>query len=442
MRIVIVGAGTVGSYLAQRLAAEGQDVVVVESDAARAAELQSTVDCLVVTGNGASPRVLEEAGIRNADLLIAVTSSDAANVLACHAGARMGVASKVARVQDPALRDETKILGVDVVIDPGTALARELSLLVDQGGASELVEFADGNLVLIGGYMEDNAEIVGITLAELRERVSAWDWLVVAIIRHGQTFIARGDTKLKIGDHVIVLAKAGKTDEAITFMGQRRRRARKVLIIGGTRLAMLTAEALCAQKIQTIVVDSDEERCKAIATELPAVIVAHGDPTDPKVLTAAGIDGVDVVLALTGWDEINILGCLVAKALGVVTTVARLARIDLVGLLPGVGIDAGVSSRLAAANEILRFVRRGQIHSVTTFHDSDAEAIELQVPVGSNAAGKSLAELELPKSVIVGGIYRAGEAFIPHGPTVILAGDTLILVASRKSIADVEELFG
>ena len=442
MRIVIVGAGAVGSYLAERLAIEGQDVVVVESNPVRAAEVQSEVDCLVVPGNGASPATLEEAGLEQADLLIAVTSADAVNVLACHAAARLGVPRKVARVEDPLLRDEVELLGVDFLIDPGESLARELRMLMRQGGVSELIEFANGRLVLMGGHIREDAPATNMTLADIRADSQELNWIVVAVIRHGETIIARGSTRIEADDHVLFMVREGQGQEALDLLGLEEHPAKKVLVLGATRLAVLTAQLLADSGVQSILIDQDHDRCRSIAERHPKVVCVNGDPTDPKVLQSEGVEKADAVLALTGWDEVNILASLIAKSLGVPMTVARFHRFDLVRLLAGHGIDVGVSSRLAAANDILRFVRRGRIHSVATFQDSDAEAIELQVGLDSPALGKTLGELHLPHSMIVGGVLRANEAFVPLGDTSIQPGDRLIVIALPEAIPEVEQLSG
>jgi len=442
MRIIIVGAGAVGHYLAERLSIEGQDVVIIEADEEKAAEIQKSLDCLVVVGNGASSRVLEEAGIESAGLIIAVTDSDAVNILSCQAAARYQVPRKVARVEDSTLLNGHAIEGVDVVIDPGRELAKELVRVVRKGSVSEVVEFAGGELLLLGGYVQAGSPLDGMTLAALREQVPGWEWIVAAVVRHGKTLVARGDTEVTAGDRVLVMATAGRQSEARALMGMEVHHPGKVMVLGSTRLAALTAQMLADEGIVTILVDNDAERCRRLAASSSRLVVVNGDPTDPRVMQEEGIENVDIVLALSGWDEVNIVGCLVAKALGVRTTVARFQRFEFVGLLAGVGIDSGVSSRLAAANEILRFVRRGRIRSVTTFQDTAAEAIEMEVGAASKAVGMTLEELRLPRSVIVGGIVRKGRAIIPGGGTVIEADDDLILVVLPEAIPVVEKLFG
>ncbi|MDH3730803.1 MAG: Trk system potassium transporter TrkA, partial [Acidimicrobiia bacterium] len=385
MRIVIVGAGQVGSHLAERLSIEGQDVVVIESDAARAAEMQASLDALVIHGNGSSREALEEARVGDAKMLIAVTSSDAANILACQAALRFGVPLKIARVEDPELRDGLDDLGVDVLIDPTEALAKDLLALVKRGGVSEIIEYGDGQLVLLGGFIPESAPVAGHTLEELRAKVAAWDWIVCALVRSGKTTIARGDTMVNAGDHVLIMAKGDETREAIELLGLTEHPAKKVMVVGATRLAQLTAELLAKAGFHTTIVDTEVSRCKELAAEFPNIVVVQGDATDPRLLRSEGIENVDALLALTGWDEVNILSSLVANALGVETTVARFHRLELLGLLSGTGLDAAVSTRLAAASAILRYVRRGRIYSVATFQDSQAEAIDIQVDAGSSS---------------------------------------------------------
>lgn len=442
MKIVIVGAGAVGSYLAERFSLEGQDVVVIEADPERAARVLAELDCMVITGNGASASTLEQAGLGEADLLVAVSSSDAVNVLACNAATKLGIPRKVARVEDPELKAEVEALGVDLVIDPGEAAARELLVLVSTGHVAEAVEFAGGGLVLLGAYVDSGSSVVGHTLAELRADVEGWDWLVVAVVRHGETVIARGSTELEMGDHVLVIAKADRKKGPYELLGLTDRPAEKVVILGGTRLATMTARMLAERGVATTLIEKSPSRCRSIAEALPDVVVVCGDPTDAKTLQSEGIGTADSVLALTGWDGDNLLGCHVARALGAGEVIARFTNTELAGLLGGGGIDATVSARLSAANEILRFVRRGKIHSAVTIPGSEAEAIELEVGEKSPAIGRTLADLKLPRSLIIGGVQRDGVAFVPRGNTQIKEGDHLIAVALPKGIPVAEKLSG
>jgi trk system potassium uptake protein TrkA len=442
MKIIIVGAGAVGSYLAERFSLEGHDIVVIESNPGRAAKVQGELDLLVITGNGASASTLEQAGLSEADLLVAVSSSDAVNVLACNAATKLGIPITVARVEDPELKAEVEALGVDLVIDPGEAAARELMVLVSTGRVSELVEFADGGLVLVGAFIHDDSPVVGRTLADLRETVVEWDWLVVAVVRDGETFIARGSTELHEGDHVLFMAKAGHTQTPYELLGLSDRPAERVVILGGTRLARMTAAMLVERGVSTMLIDEDPDRCRAIAEAMPELSVVCADPADPKVLRSEGVGNADEVLALTGWDGDNLLGSQVARALGAGEVTARFTNPELVGLLGGTSVDATVSPRLSAANEILRFVRRGVIYSAVTIPGSHAEAIELEVGPNSPAIGKTLRELKLPKTLIIGGVQRNGEAFVPRGNTEVREGDHLIAVALPEGIAAAEKLSG
>lgn len=442
MRIFIVGAGAVGSYLAEKLSFEGQDVVVVESDPARAAAAQAEIDCLVINGNGASIETLKNAGLGDADLLIAVSSSDAVNVLACAAGTQLKVPRTVARVEDPQLKAEVEALGVNLVIDPDEAAARELLRLAESGGIAELIEFAGGDIVLLGAHVNPGAAFIGHTLAELRESMTGWDWLVVAVIRYGETIIARGSTVIESRDHILMMASKEGVEQAYEWLELSSKPAEKAIVLGGTRLARLTARLLADNGIHTTLIDADMDRCRTIAEALPGVVTVCGDITDPKMLLAEGVGAADTVMALTGWDGENVLGALAAKALGAHEVISRFTNTALIGLLAGAGIDAAVSSRMSAANEILRFVRRGVIHSVVTFSDSDAEAIELEIGPNSSAIGKTLADLHLPHSIIIGGLQRGDRAFVPRGNTRIESGDHLIVITLPETIGLAEKLSG
>jgi trk system potassium uptake protein len=441
MRIIIVGAGAVGSYLAERLSSGGQDVIVIEDNEARAAELQESIDALVLHGNGASVHMLEEAGASETDLLIAVSSSDGANILACYTGTQLGAKTTIARIEDGELREGADRLGVDLVIDPSATAAEALVGIVGLGGASELIEFAEGKLVMVGGQVAPDAPITAGPLRDLRVRQAEWGWVVAALVRDGRTIVAHGDTLVRAGDHALLMTTVDRVDDCTRLIGLKRRHIDRVVIVGSTRLAEITADVMNEAGLSVVIVDEDADRCRYVAGRHPFALVINGDPTDPDVLAELDLGSKDVVLALSGWDEVNLMACLVAKASGAGMAISRFNRIAYVSLLSGLGIDAAVSSRLMAASAILRFVRQGQVEQVATFSDTDAEAIEIEVQEGAEAVNKSLLELKLPVGVIIGGISRNGTTFVPDGSTVVRPGDHIIFFALPRDIAESSTIF-
>jgi trk system potassium uptake protein TrkA len=441
MRIIIVGAGAVGSYLAERLSGGGEDVVVIEDHEGRAAELQENIDALVLHGNGASVHMLAEAGAAETDLLIAVSNSDGANILACYTGTQLGAKTTIARIEDGELREGADRLGVDMIIDPSATAAQELVGIVGLGGASELIQFADGKLVMVGGRVAPNAPITAGPLRQLRLRQAEWGWVVAALVRDGRTIVAHGDTVVRPGDHALLMTTDERVDDATRLLGVKRRHIDRAIVIGGTRLAEISADVMAEAGLGVVIVDESRERCAYLANRHPFALVINGDPTDPDVLSELDLGPKDVIMGLTGWDEVNLLGCLVGKASGAGMAISRFNRISYVGLLSGLGIDAAVSSRLMAASAILRFVRQGQVEQVATFSDTDAEALEIEVEEGSTAVDKSLMDLGLPIGVIVGGISRNGTTFVPDGSTVVRAGDHIIFFALPRDIVESSALF-
>lgn len=440
MRIIIVGAGAVGTFLAERLAGEGQDVVVIETNSRRVDEIRERLDALVITGNGASASVLTEAEAGRSDLLLAVSANDGANLLACHAAKTLGVKRTVARVQDPDLQEGIEGLAVDMVINPVESAAEEISTLVSESGVSELIDFGEGRLSLVGGTATGQSPLVGPPLRTMQNRVNGFGWLAIAVVRDGRTIVARGDTTIQEGDHLLLMVKTEHVDRAKELIGLNNREIRRCLVVGSTRVASQTAQLLLKKGVEVVVIDRDRERSQRMAEENPSALVITGDPTDPEVLGEFDITD-DAVVALTGEDTTNLIASLVAKALGAPTTISRVTRMSYVGLLAGIGVDTTVSVRLAAANSILRFVRRGTIHSVVTFSDTDAEAVEFEVDPQCGIVGQTLNDIPLPAGAVVGGILREEQTLVPSGATDIRSQDHLIIFSLPSAMAEVESLF-
>lgn len=441
MRIVIVGAGAVGSYLADRLSTEGQDVVVIENDVRRANEMQEDLDALVLAGNGASQVTLRDADVQHADLVIAVSNSDGVNALACHTAHDLGVERTVARIEDPDLRAGLEDLGVDVVIDPGEMAAQEVVDLVSQRGVFDVIEFAGGRLTLVGGIARAGSPLPGRTVRDLRQADTESEWAMTAVVRGGETVPVRGQTTLRENDHILLMVATEDLAAARRLLGLGDDEVERVVVLGSTRVGELATDHLLEQGLEVVVIDPDADRCRRLADRHPKALVIAGDPTDPAVLGDLTLSSTDVIAALSGWDDVNLTGCLVGKALGAGVAIARFHRLSYVGLLIGSGIDAAVSSRLSAVNAILRFVRRGRIRSVATFKDTQAEALDIEVEPRSRAAGSRLQDLtDLPPTAVVGGVARKGEAFVPRGDTYIQAGDRLIVFAPPNAVRVVEAM--
>jgi trk system potassium uptake protein TrkA len=440
MRVIIIGAGHDGAYLAERLIAEGQDVVVVEAEEEKAAKTQDRLDALVIAGNGASPSVLKEAGAERAQLLLAVTDNDGANMMACHSAKALGTRRTVARVEDMDLREVSPGLGVDVIIDARESTAREVLGLVRYHGVSDLVEFAGGRLALVGGGVRADSIAAGYSVVDLRHRQQEREWVLAALVRDGRTMMGRGQSRFEVGDRALLMVRSEDVQRATDLIGIHHGAVRRVVILGGTRIAEMAAALMIRDRMDVVIVEAEADRAGAIARRSDAMVI-HGNPTEPEVLDRLDLGFGDVVVALSGWDEVNLMGCLVARAVGAPHTIARFGRLQVAGLLDGVGIDATVSSRVAVANAILRYVRRDRILSVATFKGTSAEAMEIEVAPDAPSVGRTLAELPIPDEAVVGGFIRGTDVFLPTGDSVIQGRDHLVVLSAPGSIEEVEGLF-
>lgn len=442
-----MGAGEVGSYIAERLSRESHDVVVIDADRGRLGDLAEHLDVLTVLGSGSSPAVLEEAGLARADILVAVTDNDEVNLLACLQARQADVGRTVARLQQRALRDRggaavRDAIGVDMVLDPDEQTAEAvLDLLVYQG-ANDVAEMANGEVILIGARLAADAPVVGRSLSDIgAEYAPEWEFLFGTITREGRTIIPRGDHVLEAHDLLRVVCRRRARSEVLRLLGLHRATVNRVMLLGGGRTAELLAHRLGERGSDVVVVDRRYSRCEELADALPHALVLHGDITDIDLLVQEKVGGFDAVVALTGEDDANILACLFAKSEGAGETVAVVHRLSLLGLLDEVGIDAALSPRTAIANSVLRFVR-GDVAAVATFLEGEAEVLEVEVRPGTQADGALVAELRLPKDVLLGAIVREGKAQIARGRSRLRTRDHVIVFAMPEVVDDVRRVFG
>lgn len=446
--MVIVGAGEVGMYVADRLSREGHDVALIDLDRDRIAEADEVLDALTVQGSGSSPVTLAAAGIDRASLLVAVSDDDETNLVASMIAKQLSSATTIVRLESDDLRGTDasrlrKAMGVDRVIDPDQETAEEIFELLQFPGASEIFRMVGGEVMVLGARLPPDAPAVGRTLHDLaREHEPHWDFLIGVVTRRGQTIIAREDVRLEADDHLRVVCNQRGRRQLLRLLGLARDLPRHVMLLGGGHTGRILAERLERRGVAPVIIERKPARAEELARRLERTLVLQGEITDSDLLTDEGVSKADVVVALTGEDDANILACLFAKAAGAKETIAVAHRLSLLPLLRSIGIDAALSPRTAIANAVLRYVRGGEVSSVMTFLEGEAEVLEVDVREGSMADGALVAELPLPKDVLIGMVIRGGNAEIARGRTRLHDQDRVIVFALPKAVPQVHRIFG
>ncbi len=449
MRILILGGGAVGALVARRLTREKNEVVIVESSEERCAELEEILDAKIVRGSASSIRVLKRAGLADAEMLIAVTNSDEANLLGCLiAQVHSEIKIKVARLRTHEV-DQWRsvcggeILNIDLVIHPDRETAERILRVVALPGISEILDFAEGRVKLVGTNVTQDSWVVGKSMADLEEKGPPKNSLVAMVSRGQQVIVPRGDDQLRVGDHVYIILPADKMSETLEFMGiPKASRVKRVFIVGGKQIGIEVALQLEEMGVQVKLFERDLARCEKISALVETTVVVHADGTDQQTLMEENVEGIDAYLALTGDDEENIIASLLAKRVGARKAIALVNRLDFVPMAQLLGINSIFSSRLVVVDRILQFVRKGHVLSVTTLREEEAEAIELVATPGARFLGKQLKDVHLPRGAIVGAIVRpSGKVIIPRGDAIIQAGDRVIFFCLENLVPELESAF-
>jgi trk system potassium uptake protein TrkA len=447
MHVIVAGAGEVGMHIADRLSREKHDVVLVDRSAQRLAEAEERIDVATMVGRVTSPAVLDDAGAAKAGLFVAVTNDDEANLVSALIAKQAGTETTIVRLQLDDLRGAEasrlrKSMGVDHVIDPDVETAQEIFELLRFPGASEIFPMVGGEVMLIGARLPADAPMVGQTLRELAEAHEPhWDFLIGSITRKGATQIARHDLRLEADDHLRMVCNQRGRGQLLKLLGLHSQTPRRVMLLGGGHTARTLAQRLQNVGAFVTIVEHKPERARELAERLQHAVVLEGEITDSDLLSQEEIGRQDVVIALTGDDDANILACLFSKASGATETIAVIHRLALLPLVHGAGIDVAISPRTAIANAVLRFVRGGEISSVTTFLEGEAEILELTVKEQSLADGSVIAELPLPKDVLLGAVVRDGNAEIARGRTKLRDMDRVIAFAMPEAAVAVRRIF-
>lgn len=450
MKIIILGAGQVGSSVAENLANEANDITVVDTDTRRLHELQERLDIRTVVGRASFPSVLRRAGGEDADMIIAVTNSDETNMVACQVAYTLfRTPTKIARVRSSEYLAQADLfsqesLPIDVLISPEQEITNYVQRLIEYPGALQVLDFAGGKVRLVAIRAYYGGPLVGNELRTLKEHIPGVETRVAAIFRRGKPIIPEGNTIIEADDDVFFIAARKNIRAVMSELRRLDKPCKRVIIAGGGNIGTRLAQAL-EQTYQVKVIDHSVERCKFISEQLERTIVLCGDAADEELLLEENIENADVFCSVTNDDEANILSGMLAKRLGarkVMTLINRSAYVDLV---QSSAIDIAISPHQATIGSLLAHVRRGDVVVVHSLRRGAAEAIEA-IAHGdrrtSKVVGRTIQEVKLPTGTTIGAVVRGEEVLMAHRETVIEPGDHVILfLVDKKRISDVEKLF-
>lgn len=451
MKVIICGAGQVGFNIARHLASEQHDVTVIDRSSELIAKIQSSLDVQALVGYASHPDLLERAGARDADMIIAVTLFDEVNMVACQvAHSLFGVPKKIARVraqsylksmwQDLFSRDH---MPIDVIISPEIEVAQAVIRRLEVPGAFDMVSFCDGRVWAVGVRLREDCPVVDTPLRQLTELFPDLNIIVTTIIRDGKLIIPSSDDQLLVGDNIYFVSERNHVERALSVFGRDEEEARKIVIVGGGNVGAFIAEKLIDNdsKVQLKIIETDAETAITIAKNLPKAIVLHGDALDVDIQKEANVKAAETIISVTNDDKVNILSSLLAKQAGCRRAITLINNHTFGPLTYSVGIDAFVDPRQTTVSSILQHMRRGRIRSLQNLAGGAAEVLEAVALETSPLVGRPLREVRLPAGIIIGSVIRGDEVIVPKGGTIIKPDDIVVIFTRLEMIKKVEDLF-
>ncbi|MCO5065932.1 MAG: Trk system potassium transporter TrkA [Rhizobiaceae bacterium] len=451
MRVIICGAGQVGYGIAERLAAEKNDVSIIDTAPELIHRVRDSLDVRGFVGHGAHPDVLESAGAQEADMIIAVTLFDEVNIVACEvAHALFGVPVKIARIRSQSYlqphfadlfsRDHVPI---DVIISPEIEAGEMVLRRIALPGADDVVRFADGKIIMVAIECLEDCPVVNTPLSQLSALFPDLPSTVVGVNRSGKLFIPHSADQLEVGDRAYVVTTKDQVKRTLGLFGHEEKEASRMVIAGGGNIGLYVARTIEQRRgrVRVKLIESSRERAEKIADELHDTVVLAGSALDEKLLLEAEVQDADLMVTLTNSDQVNILSSVMAKRLGCKSNLALINNPAYIDLSRSVGIDAQVNPGTVTISRVLQHVRRGRIRAVHSVDKGAAEIIEAEALDTSPLVGSPLAELDLPEGMRIGAIYRDGSVLKPNGSLRIKAKDRVVIFCLAKAVKDVEQLF-
>lgn len=446
MKVIIIGAGEVGFHIASHLARENKDVLVIDTNAEALRRVSDNLDVQILQGSGSSPVILEEAGLSSAEIMLAVTNSDEANLVACLVANIISPSTrKLARIRNADYDDYPDIFRdkaphIDTVINPEIEVVKTIHGMMKVPGAVDVGEFAEGRIKFVGIYLDDRSSLNNVKLMDLPDQLDGPRPLIAAIMRDEELIIPRGKDQLLAGDLVYFITASEQLEETLAVFGKQEAPLKRVLIIGGGRIGYRLAALLEDEPFTCKIIEKDPVKCDRLAERLNKAVVLCGDGSDQSLLAEENVGDMDAVVTLTNDEETNILASLLTRRMGVRKCITRISKFSYFPLMTTIGIEQVVSPRLSAINSILQHVRRGKVLSAMSIKGEQAEIMEAVAMETSAIVAKPLRSVGVPKGALVAAIMRQDHIIIPTGETVIEPDDRIIIVARREAIPKVEKI--
>mgnify|MGYP000802697943 FL=1 len=445
MKIVIAGAGEMGSHLARMLSGNGHDITVIDSDQKLLADVASLADVITVEGDSTTFAVLRKASVRRCDLFIAVNHIENDNVVAAMLAKQLGAKKSIARIDnneylEPNNKEMFIDMGIDYLFYPEKVAAREVINLLGHTSTTEYVDFSSGKLSLVVFRLEPASSLIGRELTGFSEDDAPLSYRTVAITRAGQTIIPRGGERFAEGDTVYVIARQDAVKEVMEFSGQTNVRIKNMMILGGSRIGVRIAMEL-QEEVNIKLIDYNADKAYRLAELLDKTLIINEDGRNTEAMLEEGLANMDAFVAVTGRSETNILAAMLAKRMGVKKVIAEVENLNYINLAESIGIDTIINKKLVTASNIFRFTMSTDVQAIKCLMGSDAEVLEFIVKPNSPATKNRIRDLGLPEDVIVGGIVRGDKVFIAVGSTEINAYDRVVVFAMPASVARIGTFF-